>query len=170
METYRIDPTQREDAKSWLYKAYDYVRTDAFVCGQGIPIETEFAHDEPDEDLEAVILVDEHKPVAGCRITYPQAGTARIGRVCVVRERQRSGAGHILLAEAERWIAEKGVRHVVIESQDRALGFYERCGYRLMDETRAARYDDRPAREPDDAGETLRPRLGFTCVWVEKEL
>ena len=52
MEIYRIE---KGTAKEWLYKAYDYIRTDAFVYGQNIPIEVEFGHDEPKEELEAIV-------------------------------------------------------------------------------------------------------------------
>ena len=46
MEIYRV----KQGSPDWLYKAYDYVRTDAFCFGQNIPIETEFSHDEPLEE------------------------------------------------------------------------------------------------------------------------
>ena len=117
MEIYRIE---KGTAKEWLYKAYDYIRTDAFIYGQNIPIEVEFGHDEPKEELEAIVIIEDHKPVAGCRITYPREDIGKIGRVCVVRERQKSGVGHVLIAEAEKWIAERGCQHIVINSQDRA--------------------------------------------------
>lgn len=61
VEIYRIE----KGAETWKYKAYDYVRTDAFCVGQSIPIELEFSHDEKEEDLQAVILIEDHKPVAG---------------------------------------------------------------------------------------------------------
>ena len=41
-EIYRVEKGSEE----WKYKAYDYVRTDAFCCGQNIPIELEFGQDE----------------------------------------------------------------------------------------------------------------------------
>lgn len=47
VEIYRIE----KGAETWKYKAYDYVRTDAFCVGQSIPIELEFSHDEKEEDL-----------------------------------------------------------------------------------------------------------------------
>ena len=37
-EIYRVEKGSEE----WKYKAYDYVRTDAFCYGQNIPIELEF--------------------------------------------------------------------------------------------------------------------------------
>ena len=61
------------------------------LYGQNIPIEVEFGHDEPKEELEAIVIIEDHKPVAGCRITYPREDIGKIGRVCVVRERQKSG-------------------------------------------------------------------------------
>ena len=89
VEIYRIE----KGAEAWKYKAYDYVRTDAFCVGQGIPIELEFSHDEKEEELQAVLLVEDHKPVAGCRIAFPNEKTGKIERVCVVREKQKGGYG-----------------------------------------------------------------------------
>ena len=121
MEAYRVT----KDSEAWLFRAYDYARIDAFSFGQGIPIDREFGHEDPiDDKYLAVVLVDDHKPVAGCRVTFPEPGIGKIGRVCVVREYQRSGAGSRLIREAEKWIAETGIKHVVINSQDRAQGFY----------------------------------------------
>ncbi len=166
MEIYRVT----RQSKDWLLKAYDYARMDAFVFGQNIPLECEFDHDDPDEDLEAVVLIEDHKPLAGCRITYPKENAARIGRVCVIREKQRSGVGHILLAEAEKWIREKGIRHVLISSQDRAQGFYERCGYHLVPGVDPDILEGNRPREQKEEEKKDRPSLGFSCVLVEKYL
>lgn len=164
LEIYRIT----KESPKWLFKAYDYVRMDAFVFGQGIPLEVEFSHDDPEEDLEAVILTEDHKPVAGCRITYPRDSVGKIGRVCVTREKQRKGVGHILMAEAEKWIAERGIRRIVINSQDRAAAFYEKCGYVLVpgaDPSVYENYQPSPQEKKEHLGS-----LGFTCVLVEKYL
>ncbi len=168
MEIYRIE---KGNAPAWLYKAYDYARTDAFVFGQNIPLEMEFGHDEPAEELEAIVLIDEHRPIAGCRITYPAEDIGKIGRVCVIRQRQRSGVGHVLIHEAEKWIRERGVRHVVINSQDRAAAFYERCGYRLVPGVDPEIYENLPPRrESAEEKKQHRKELGFSCVLVEKYL
>lgn len=92
---------------------------------------TGFSHDEKEEDLQAVLLVENHKPVAGCRIAFPDEKTGKIERVCVVREKQKGGYGRILIQEAENWLKEYGINHIVISSQDRAAGFYEKLGYQL---------------------------------------
>lgn len=166
MEIYRIE---KGEAPAWLYRAYDYARMDAFVFGQGIPLEMEFGHDEPESELEAIVLVEDHKPIAGCRLTYPRPDIAKIGRVCVIRDKQRGGVGHILIEEAEKWIRERGFKHIVINSQDRAQAFYERCGYVLVPGVDPEIYENHPPRNlSKEEKEAQRKRIGFSCVLVEK--
>jgi len=170
MEAYRVT----KDSPAWLFKAYDYARTDAFCFGQGIPLEGEFSHDEPvDEKYQAVVLIEDHKPVAGCRVTYPEDGIGKIGRVCVTRAFQKSGVGSVLIKEAEKWIAETGITHIVINSQDRAQGFYEKLGYVLNPEVDPRVYEDHFDGDREAAKHGYVPQknpLGFACVLVEKEL
>ena len=54
-EIYRVEKGSEE----WKYKAYDYVRTDAFCLGQNIPIELEFGQDESKDDLQAILLTED---------------------------------------------------------------------------------------------------------------
>ena len=171
VEIYRIE----KGAEAWKYKAYDYVRTDAFCMGQNIPIELEFSHDEKEEDLQAVLLVENHKPVAGCRIAFPDEKTGKIECVCVVREKQKGGYGRILIQEAENWLKEYGINHIVISSQDRAAGFYEKLGYQLNPDADLSIYERHHKTEKTEKTEnsvkTKKPvNLGFTCVLVEKYL
>ena len=171
VEIYRIE----KGAEAWKYKAYDYVRTEAVCMGQNIPIELEFSHDEKEEDLQAVLLVENHKPVAGCRIAFPDEKTGKIERVCVVREKQKGGYGRILIQEAENWLKEYGINHIVISSQDRAAGFYEKLGYQLNPDADLSIYERHHKTEKTEKTEnsvkTKKPvNLGFTCVLVEKYL
>ena len=174
VEIYRIE----KGAEARKYKAYDYVRTDAFCVGQGIPIELEFSHDEKEEELQAVLLVEDHKPVAGCRIAFPNEKTGKIERVCVVREKQKGGYGRSLIEEAEKWLKEYGVNHIVISSQDRAAGFYEKLGYKLNPDVSPNMYDrhhEDEGKKQEAKSQSGKPRkpipgLGFTCVLVEKYL
>ena len=143
--------------------------------GQNIPIELEFSHDEKEEDLQAVLLVENHKPVAGCRIAFPDEKTGKIERVCVVREKQKGGYGRILIQEAENWLKEYGINHIVISSQDRAAGFYEKLGYQLNPDADLSIYERHHKTEKTEKTEnsvkTKNPvNLGFTCVLVEKYL
>lgn len=171
MEIYRVT----KGAPQWLYKAYDYIRTDAFCFGQNIPIEIEFGRETPEDELEAVIIIEDHKPVAGCRLVYPMEGVGKIERVCVVREKQKGGYGRVLIEEAEKWLLENGVQHIVINSQDRAAGFYNKLGYVTNPDVSPAVYEvhkEEPKKEEAEQKpkEENRPKinLGFTCVLVEK--
>lgn len=160
MEIYRVE----KGVPNWLYKAYDYVRTDAFCFGQNIPIEAEFSHDEPQTDLHAIVLVEDHKPVAGCRISYPKEGVGKIERVCVVREKQKNGYGSVAIREAEKWLAEAGIKHIVISSQDRAAGFYHKLGYVTNPSVSPGVYE----KAHTDLPPKKKAPFGFTCVLVEK--
>ena len=192
METYRVTG----EAPVWQKRLYDYVRIDAFCIGQGIPPELEFKGDGTESDPQAIVLADGTNPLAGCRITYPEEGIAKIGRVCVVRSHQKSGIGRKLLEEAEKWISENGVSHIVISSQDRAAGFYQKAGYVLNESEDPDRYETHKTSDRDDvpqnvgnsetqngkkpgaaektaeskAQEEQRKSLGFKCVLVEKYL
>ena len=151
-EIYRVEKGSEE----WKYKAYDYVRTDAFCCGQNIPIELEFGQDESKDDLQAILLTED-----------PAEKTGKIERVCVVREKQKSGYGSVLIEAAEKWLKEYGVDHIVITSQDRAAGFYEKLGYKLNPDVDLSVYDHH-APKKDEEPKKPKKNLGFTCVLVEK--
>ena len=166
MEIYRVT----KDSPEWQFIAYNYIRVDAFCVGQNIPVEGEFNGDGSREDFNGVLIVEDHKPVAGLRIAYPRTDVAKIERVCTIRDKQKTGYGRIMIEEAEKWIAEKGISHIVISSQDRAQKFYENCGYVLNPDVSAHEYDtrkkpDKP-RPPRPAG--FKP--DFVCVLVEKYL
>jgi predicted GNAT family N-acyltransferase len=167
MEIYHITKGDPE----WLCRAYDYVRTDSFCFGQNIPFRMEFEHDTPREELQAVILMEDNKPIAGCNITFPNNETARIGRVCVIREKQRGGYGRLLMEDAEKWIRESGVKHIVIISQDRAEAFYNKIGYVTNYDTSPFAYED--FHDEDDKPDNNEKNeakidLGFSVVLVEK--
>ena len=61
MDLYRVT----KESPAWLHKAYDYVRVDAFVFGQNIPINVEYSFPETiDEEYKAVVLIDEGKQIS----------------------------------------------------------------------------------------------------------
>ena len=68
---------------------------------------------------------------------------------------------------AEKWLKEYGVDHIVITSQDRAAGFYEKLGYKLNPDADLSVYDHH-ALKKDEEPKKPKKNLGFTCVLVEK--
>ncbi len=159
-EIYRVEKGSEE----WKYKAYDYVRTDAFCCGQNIPIELEFGQDESKDDLQAILVTEDHKPVAGCRIAFPAEKTGKIERVCVVREKQKSGYGRVLVEAAEKWLKEYGVDHIVITSQDRAAGFYEKLGYKLNPDADLSVYDHHALKKDEEPKKAEEKSWLYLCT------
>ena len=67
MEIYRVT----KDSPEWQFKAYDYIRTDAFCFGQHIPVEMEFNGDGDRENFNGILVIEDHVPVCGLRISYP---------------------------------------------------------------------------------------------------
>lgn len=121
METIRVSET-------WQRAAVYYVRINAFVKGQNIPISMEF--DEGDgEQAKYILLTDNQEPVATARLHIMDDKTAKIERVCVAAEYRKKGAGRQLIEAAEAWAKESGVEKIVITSQKHAVGFYEAVGY-----------------------------------------
>ena len=166
MEIYRVT----KDSPEWQFKAYDYIRTDAFCFGQHIPVEMEFNGDGDRENFNGILVIEDHVPVCGLRISYPRPDIGKIERVCTVREKQKGGYGRVMIAEAEKWIAERGISHVVISSQDRARGFYEKCGYVYNPDVSPSVYDTHKRPAGPRPERPIGFKADFVCVLVEKFL
>ena len=79
-----------------------------------------------------VALEDSH--IAGFILTEENPPLAHIITLDVADKYRRSGIGSALLAESERNLALRGVRHVLLEtavSNETAIAFWQRHGYRI---------------------------------------
>lgn len=115
-------------SSTWQRAAVYYIRINAFVKGQGIPIHLEF--DEGDgEQAKYILLIDGQEPVATARLHIVDDQTAKIERVCVAAEYRKQGVGRQLIEAAEDWAKEFGIKKIIITSQKHAVGFYEAIGY-----------------------------------------
>jgi len=59
---------------------------------------------------------------------------AELGGFVVTAERRGQGIGKHLMAEVERWVAQRGISKIRIRSRSTrvdAHAFYEKCGYRI---------------------------------------
>lgn len=109
------------------------IRKETFVSGQGIPKECEF--DEVYNDSYRYILVLlNNEPVATARINVRQKAFAKIERVAVKPNYQHQGFGKVAIEGAEAWIRELGYQKIVITSQEKAVGFYQRLNYEVKPE------------------------------------
>ncbi len=111
-----------------------FVRKKVFVEEQGFREDSEF--DETDHTAMHLLVTDEEKPVAAARL-FPKgnaAGVWQLGRICVLKEYRGTGLGAAVLSEAEQKAKTLGAVRVELGAQQRASGFYEKCGYQVCGE------------------------------------
>lgn len=83
----------------------------------------------------AVLVAEEDGQTAGCCVVLFRAGSSVSRLYSIAAAPGRSGVGRALLAEAERLSARRGAKSMRLEvRQDnlRAIGLYEKSGYRLF--------------------------------------
>ena len=88
-----------------------YVRMAAMMRKYQIPLDAEIdAHDG--ESCHYILALDDIYPVATCRWFEVRDGVAEIGRVVVLPEYRGKHLGQAVVAEAEKWMREVGVKKV----------------------------------------------------------
>ena len=126
------------------------MRIAAMMRKHQIPLEAEIdSHDG--ENCHYILALDDIYPVATCRWFAVREGVAEIGRVVVLPEYRGQHLGQAVVAEAEKWMCEAGIKKVEISSRVDAAGFYEKMGYRFNE-------NGKPHHDT------------FQCVYMEKEL
>lgn len=81
-----------------------------------------------------IVLLDDTYPVATCRFYELNPDCVLIGRVVVLPEYRGQHLGSRVIAEAEAWIKELGYREIRIDSRIEAVGFYEKLGYKRIND------------------------------------
>jgi len=89
-----------------------------------------------DEDLDAEKdqwhfgLFDSQERLCGCVVAVPMDdGQAKLRQMAVADDCQGRGLGARIVAELERELASRGVRHIHLHARVSAVGFYEKQGY-----------------------------------------
>ena len=145
----KIIRVSRECERAGAY----YVRIATMMRKYQIPLDAEIdSHDG--ENCHYILALDGIYPVATCRwfeVGSAADGVAEIGRVVVLPEYRGKHLGQAVVAEAEKWMRESGVKKIEISSRVNVAGFYEKMGYRF-NENGKAHHDT------------------FECVYMEKEL
>jgi [ribosomal protein S18]-alanine N-acetyltransferase len=80
------------------------------------------------------IVSMEEAQIAGFIITEENPPLAHVITLDVAEEFRRQGVGSMLLAESEKNLAFRGVRHVLLETainNDAGIAFWQRHGYRI---------------------------------------
>jgi predicted GNAT family N-acyltransferase len=111
------------------------IRRAVFVREQGVPEEIEIdEHDEPaawGKTSVHALLLSGVAPVATGRLLLEEgpAHNAHIGRVAVLAEERRHGAGRALMLALQEEARRRGYPGITLAAQLHAVGFYEKLGY-----------------------------------------
>lgn len=106
------------------------LRRQVFIHEQGVSPEDE--QDGKDKDAVHLLALLNGFPVGAARILPPamtDGQSAKIGRVCVIRDHRGKGIGEAILAECHKSARRLGARRAILGAQISAQTFYERLGY-----------------------------------------
>jgi predicted GNAT family N-acyltransferase len=109
-----------------LQQAFD-IRLRVFVTEQGVPAEIELDGDDH-RAIHFLAYVDD-RPVGTARLVV-RRGTAKVGRMAVLKTYRRRGIGSKLLKRAVRGARRRGIQRIYLHAQLAAVGFYELFGFR----------------------------------------
>lgn len=127
------------DADDPAFEAALALRERVFVDEQGVPYDREV--DGKDPEATHFLVRDGDDPVATARVRTPdgEAGTLKVERVAVARDRRGEGFGDAVMDAVESYAAAEGYDRLVLAAQVPVVAFYERRGYALQDD---APFDD----------------------------
>ena len=111
-----------------LEKAFA-IRMRVFVKEQGVPKEIEL--DQEDKRAIHFLASTEKKAVGTARLVI-RRGSAKIGRMAVLKSYRRIGVGKKLLTRAIAAAKRRAVRSIYLHAQVSVIGFYEKAGFRCV--------------------------------------
>jgi len=111
-----------------LEKAYT-IRTRVFVKEQGVPEEIEI--DRDDKRAFHFLAFEAGKAVGTARVVMHQ-GSAKIGRMAVLKNYRGRGVGTKLLKRAIVTAKKQGAQKIYLHSQVSVISFYEAMAFRCI--------------------------------------
>lgn len=112
---------------------YDYLSEDAMMIRKQVFMDEQgFENEIDDTDRIASHIVmynDNDEPIATCRVFEESENNYILGRLAVVKSYRGMNIGERMVREAEKLVMEKGGTLIMLHSQCRVKGFYEKSGY-----------------------------------------
>jgi predicted GNAT family N-acyltransferase len=117
-----------------IIKEYNYlpkearnIRNEVFVKEQGFIEE----FDVIDDIAKHIVIYEREQPISTCRIYFNiKKQSYVIGRIAVIKEWRGKNIGQRMLISAEENIKRDGGKSAMLSAQVRAVGFYEKQGYK----------------------------------------
>ena len=120
--------------EEWQRAGAYSVRIEGMNRQHHISLREEF--DEHDCDgTKYIVILDDGYPVATCRFYEEDSETVIIGRVVFLPDYRGRRLGLLVVSGAEKWAAELGYKHILVDSRLEAVGFYEKLGYAKKDDS-----------------------------------
>lgn len=104
------------------------IREAVFIKEQHVPVELEW--DEFDPNAVHWLAFDKNSVIATARLL----GNGHVGRMAVLPQYRGKGIGSALLDAITCYAVETGMGELFLNAQTRALGFYEKRGFRAEGE------------------------------------
>lgn len=119
----------------WIEKgiiddSFRNLRIEIFVKEQGVPEENEF--DDYDRQVPHLVIFLDGEAVATGRVIPYGEDTVKIGRIAVKKDKRGFHLGEKIVLELLRKSKEDGAKTVCVGAQTHAVGFYEKCGFKLL--------------------------------------
>jgi predicted GNAT family N-acyltransferase len=119
---FQVKQISTEEAKARAFA----IRMRVFVREQGVPAEIEL--DRDDQRAIHLIALSSGRAVGTARIVL-RRGSAKIGRMAVLKSFRRKGAGARLLARAVAIARRRGAQRIYLHAQVPVIAFYEKMGF-----------------------------------------
>ena len=121
----------REPTSAAEFELYRDLRWSILRQPLGIPRSSD-SDDQPGVIHLAAWL--DGQAIGAGRIYFNSPEEAQIRGVAVDEGRSRQGVGSAIIAELERRMKDRGARRIIVNARDKAVGFYEKLGYRVLNE------------------------------------
>ncbi len=105
------------------------IRMRVFVKEQGVPAEIEL---DADDQRATHLLASVGPRAVGTARVVEQPGSAKIGRMAVLKTYRGRGVGKKLLQRAIEAAKKRGVRKIYLHAQVPVIEFYESMGFRCV--------------------------------------
>ena len=87
-----------------------------------------------DKSIHIMVCDEDRIPIGVGRAHFNSDEEAQVRFMAIEEEWQGRGVGGMILSKLEEKIKEKGVKHIVLNSRDIAIDFYEKHGYEIVKE------------------------------------
>lgn len=116
------------------FEAYYLLRYETLRKPWDKPLGSE--KDEQENESIHLMACDEYRNILGvCRVQFNFSDEAQLRYMAVKEGTQGLGIGKKLIEFAERKAREKSAEKIILQSREIAIGFYEKCGYTIVEKS-----------------------------------